>query len=108
LLLIADVAGHRGRARGARPIGSQAGWEVAVARKRFAIGRDRPQTARDRQNWRVLMRYLVAALALAFAVGTMSAAQACPNKMKTAQVASAGGQTAPPSTKVRIPTPPEG
>jgi hypothetical protein len=57
------------------------------------------------------MRYLAIALALAFAVGTMSVAQACPdNMMKTAstQVASANGQSAPPSTKVRIPTPPEG
>jgi hypothetical protein len=56
------------------------------------------------------MRYLAVALALAFAVGTMSVAQACPDMMKTAstQVASANGQTAPPSTKVRIPTPPEG
>jgi hypothetical protein len=56
------------------------------------------------------MRYLAVALALAFAVGTMSVAQACPDMMKTAstQVASANGQPAPPSTKVRIPTPPEG
>jgi hypothetical protein len=56
------------------------------------------------------MRYLAVALALAFAVGTMSVAQACPDMMKTAsaQVASANGQTAPPSTKVRIPTPPKG
>jgi hypothetical protein len=56
------------------------------------------------------MRYLAVALALAFAVGTMSVAQACPdNMMKTAsQVASTDGQTAPPSTKARIPTPPEG
>jgi hypothetical protein len=56
------------------------------------------------------MRYLAVALALAFAVGTMSVAQACPdNMMKTAsQVASTDGQTAPPSTKARIPTPPKG
>ena len=56
------------------------------------------------------MRYLAVALALAFAVGTMSAAQACPNSMKTAssQVASADGQTAPQSTKARIPAQPEG
>ena len=55
------------------------------------------------------MRYLGVALALAFAVGTMSVAQACPDDgfMKTAstQVASADGQAAPPSTKARIPTP---
>jgi hypothetical protein len=40
----------------------------------------------------------------------MSAAQACPNMMETAstQVASADGQAAPASTKVRIPAPPEG
>jgi hypothetical protein len=56
------------------------------------------------------MRYLTAALALAFAVGTVSVAQACPSMMKTAstQIASSDGQTAPPSTKVRIPTPPKG
>jgi hypothetical protein len=57
------------------------------------------------------MRYLAAALALAFAVGTLSVAQACPdNMMKTAstQVASTAGQTAPQSTKVRIPARPEG
>jgi hypothetical protein len=55
------------------------------------------------------MRYLAVALALAFAVGTMSAAQACPNAMKTAsQVASADGQSAPQSTKARIPAQPEG
>jgi hypothetical protein len=54
------------------------------------------------------MRYLAVALALVFAVG-MSVAQACPNmKTTSAQVASADGQAAPPSTKVRIPTPPEG
>jgi hypothetical protein len=57
------------------------------------------------------MRYLAVALALAFAVGTMSVAQACPdNMMKTAstQVASSDGQTAPQSTKARIPAKPEG
>jgi hypothetical protein len=57
------------------------------------------------------MRYLAVALALAFAVGTLSVAQACPdNMMKTAstQVASTAGQTAPQSTKVRIPARPEG
>jgi hypothetical protein len=55
------------------------------------------------------MRYLAVALALAFAVGTMSVAQACPDMMKTAsQVASTDGQTAPPSTKARIPAPPKG
>ena len=56
------------------------------------------------------MRYPAVALALAFAVGTLAVAQACPNMMKTAstEVASADGQTAPPSTKVRIPAPPEG
>jgi hypothetical protein len=95
------------RTRGARPIGNQAGKARA---KRVAIGRNRPHTARDRRNGGLAMRYLAVALALAFAVGTMSVAQACPDMMKTAstQVASANGQTAPPSTKVRIPTPPEG
>jgi hypothetical protein len=56
------------------------------------------------------MRYLTAALALAFALA-VSVAQACPY-MKTAQtpaqVASTGEQEAPPSTKIRIPTPPKG
>ena len=56
------------------------------------------------------MRYLAVVLALAFAVGTVGVAQACPDKMKTtsAQVASTDGQTAPQSTKVRIPARPEG
>ena len=56
------------------------------------------------------MRYLTVVLALTFAVGTMAVAQACPDNMKTAstQVASTAGQTAPQSTKVRIPTRPEG
>jgi hypothetical protein len=96
------------RTRGARRIGNQVG---RVAQKGVAIGRDRSHTARDRRNGGLAMRYLAIALALAFAVGTMSVAQACPdNMMKTAstQVASANGQSAPPSTKVRIPTPPEG
>jgi hypothetical protein len=55
------------------------------------------------------MRYLTAALALAFAVGAVSVAQACPSKFETAstpsQVASTDNQGAPPSTKIRIPTP---
>jgi hypothetical protein len=56
------------------------------------------------------MRYLAVALALAFVVGTMAAAQAeCPNVTHaSSQVASADGQTAPQSTKVRIPAKPEG
>jgi hypothetical protein len=58
------------------------------------------------------MRYLTAALALAFTVGAISAAHACPNMFETAstpaQVASSDGQGAPPSTKARIPTPPPG
>jgi hypothetical protein len=58
------------------------------------------------------MRYLTAALALAFAVGAVSVAQACPNALETAsnpsQVASTGDQGAPASTKIRIPTPPQG
>jgi hypothetical protein len=57
------------------------------------------------------MRYLAVVLALAFGVGTMAVAQACPDPMKTAstqQVASTAGQTAPQSTKVRIPARPEG
>jgi hypothetical protein len=57
------------------------------------------------------MRYLAAALALAFAVGSLSVAQACPdNMMKTAstQVASTDGQSAPQGTKLRIPARPEG
>jgi hypothetical protein len=55
------------------------------------------------------MRYLGFVVALTFAVGTMAVAQACPATMKTAstQVASTDGQTAPQSTKVRIPTRPE-
>ena len=57
------------------------------------------------------MRYLAAALAFAFAAGTVAVAQACPGLFETAstpsQVASAD-QNAPPSTKVRIPAPPEG
>jgi hypothetical protein len=95
------------RTRGARPIGKQAGKGRA---KGVAIWPHRPHTARDRRNGGLAMRYLAVALALAFAVGTMSVAQACPDMMKTAstQVASANGQPAPPSTKVRIPTPPEG
>jgi len=55
------------------------------------------------------MRYLTAALALAFAIGAVSVAQACPSKFETAstpsQVATADGKGAPPSTKIRIPTP---
>jgi hypothetical protein len=72
-----------------------------------AIDRTLPAIAR---TGGLTMRYLAAALALAFAVGTMAVAQACPNMMKTAstQVASVDGQSAPPSTKVRIPAPPEG
>ena len=56
------------------------------------------------------MRYLAVVLALAFGVGTMAVAQACPDTMKTAstQVASGDAQTAPQSTKVRVPTRPEG
>jgi hypothetical protein len=56
------------------------------------------------------MRYLAVVLAVAFGVGTMAVAQACPEPMKTAstQVASTAGQTAPQSTKVRIPARPEG
>jgi hypothetical protein len=56
------------------------------------------------------MRYLAVVLALAFGVGTMAVAQACPDPMKTAstQVASTAGQTAPQSTKARIPAQPEG
>jgi hypothetical protein len=54
------------------------------------------------------MRYLMATLALAFAMGAVSAAQACPSNFETAsnpaEVASAD-QLAPPSTKIRIPTP---
>lgn len=55
------------------------------------------------------MRYLAAALALAFAVDALSMAQACPSMMKTAstQIASADGQTAPARIKVRTPTPPK-
>jgi hypothetical protein len=83
------------------------GWEGHA--KRVAVEPDRPHTARDHRKGGLAMRYLAVALALAFAVGTMSVAQACPDLMKTAstQVASTNGQTAP-STKVRIPTPPEG
>jgi len=59
----------------------------------------------------VIMRYLTTALALAFAVGAVSAAQACPNNFETAsnpsQIASTD-QSAPPSTTIRIPTPPKG
>jgi hypothetical protein len=58
------------------------------------------------------MRYLIAALTLAFAVGAVSMAQACPAMFETAstpsQVASADDQGAPPSTKIRIPAPPNG
>jgi hypothetical protein len=56
------------------------------------------------------MRYLAVALALAFAVGTMAVAHAnCPNmKHASTQVASTDGQTAPQSTKVRVPARPEG
>jgi hypothetical protein len=57
------------------------------------------------------MRYLTTALTLAFAVGAVSAAQACPNNFETAsnpaQIASSD-QGAPPSTTIRIPTPPKG
>jgi hypothetical protein len=59
-----------------------------------------------------MMRYLTATLALAFAAGAVSVAQACPANFETAstpsQVASADDQGAPPSTKVRIPVPPNG
>jgi len=55
------------------------------------------------------MRYLTAALALAFAIGAVSVAQACPSNFETAstpsQVATADGKGAPPSTKIRIPAP---
>jgi hypothetical protein len=58
----------------------------------------------------VIMRYLTTALALAFAVGAVSVAQACPSNFETAsnpaQIAS--DQSAPPSTTIRIPTPPKG
>ena len=55
-----------------------------------------------------LMRYLAAALVMAFAVGAISTAQACPfmkNAATQTTVASSDGQGAQPSTKVRIPQP---
>ena len=58
------------------------------------------------------MRCLSVALALAFMIGAMSVAQACPDNFETAstpsRVASTDQQGAPPSTKVRIPTAPQG
>jgi hypothetical protein len=56
------------------------------------------------------MRYLTAALALAFALGAVSVAQACPNMFETASTPSQVASTdkgAPASTKIRIPTPPK-
>lgn len=55
------------------------------------------------------MRLLAYAFALAFAVGTMSLAHACPKMFESASttstVASADEQGAPPSTKIRVPSP---
>lgn len=56
------------------------------------------------------MRYLTAALALAFALGAVSVAQACPDMFETASTPSQVASTdkgAPDSTKIRIPTPPK-
>lgn len=58
------------------------------------------------------MRYLTAALALAFALGAVSVAQAaCPEMFESASTPSQVASTdkgAPDSTKIRVPTPPQG
>jgi hypothetical protein len=81
-----------------------------LPQKGFAIARDRPHTAGDRQNWRGPQRYLAAALALAFALGTNVGGASLSGHDEDRFVAGRVGrrQTAPSSTKVRIPAPQEG
>ena len=92
--------------------GSDAGERQGCSRAKKVCDLTRPGA-----DWQAIarlegfsMRYLTAALALAFALGAVSAAQACPDTFKTAstpsQVVSSDDQGAPPSTKARIPSPP--